>query len=515
MLILPEKTKDSFNNENIGKYFLIIIKFPNEYKFYSHNNIIIYNPIKDTWYNFLGSLTSEIQFSTGFKSKDNSVRIPSINISIVDNIDLFDMTKLYEINFSEISLYLSTEDLNLNEALPLFKGVIGINEIDLVGNPFSVSFTNIDYKYDKIFPPLVLEKTNPIFYLYNDAEKYIGEYIPIIFGKIEYPGCPIPMIYDSTTIRQYAICNHYPITSVSIYSDGILVPVIAYSLGQTWSEKYGYISLISIVNNSYYISYFKNKKITATCDGLLYNSPNNPSIGDIILYMLQNYSNLSSDLIDLQGIYINKAYLSSFKVSRFFNSSSTIFDTIKELTSEFPFFINTRGFTKSIVCTDPLNIPYTFVMQKYKHYLERVKGIAITKHTELYNKFSVRYKYDALNNRWLGYDYLDSSNNNDCLVLQVKLGGLIKEKEPLDLYSVSDATTARNILNYLTKIYCFNRYSITYKCKHNTIFLEIGDGILLIDEELNFNREKFVVVDKTIGRDFIYFTLENTERIGI
>jgi len=512
MLSLTEKQKLTFANEYSEKFFILFFNISSIQKNYSHDTISIYDNSKNSWFNFIGALTNELKFDLSFQLENNSYNMPSISISIIeDRIDLISLAKILAINFSEFELYFITNELSIDEALPLMKGIIGIDQIDIINEPYSMSLVSIDDKYDKVFPPLILSTTLSWVNLTNDAEKYIGESVPIVYGFIENPGLPIPLFFDDLTTRKWAICNHQitDLSGLQILADGVVVSNSFYTLNY---DSVNNVHQLIVATDLNYQTYFKGKKITCVCKGLLYNSAN-PSIGNVVLHMLQNYSNLDASLIDTQGINTHSVYLSIYKVARFFNSSSTVFETIKELSSEFPFIFSNSGFAKTIICVDSNYIPYTFELLKYKHWLERIKGIRISKHTSMYSKLNAKYKYDALNNRWKGYDFIDETNNTNCANLQSRIGGLVKDKSPYDLYSVSEFNTARSILNYKSIIHSIPKFIMTYKCKHNCIVLELGDGVLLTDEELNIYRKKFMVIDKNISREFIYFTIVNVENL--
>jgi len=522
MIALTDKQFKTFTNEYSEKFFILFLTIGSLDKNYSHDNVSIYDATKNSWFNFIGSFVNDIKLDLSYKSIDNSYNVPNINISIIDySVDFIRLSKELAINFSEFKLYFATNELSIDEALPLFQGTIGIDTIDIIGNPINMTFLNVDNKYDKIFPPIVLSTSSVWANLLNDAEKYTGESVPIIYGFLDFPGVPIPLCFDDITGSvKYTIANHalglntaiyYTNPNCRIFADGIEVT------STFWTASYNstYNITFLTVTRLNYNTYFKGKKITCACGGLLYNvaTPTYPSIGQVVLHMLQNYSGLTASLIDLQKIADTIIYLSSYKVARFFNSSSTVFETIKELSLEFPFLFTNSGFAKTVTCTDYSNIPFTYELSINKVYLERVKGIKISKVSELFNKFSARYKYDALNNRWKGFAYYDSTNNSDCANLKTKIGDVDKEKPALELYSVSDLATAQNILLAQIKKFSIPKFQIVYKCKHNSIGLELGDGLYLTDEEINIIRKKFIVTGKLIGRDFIYLTVENAENL--
>ena len=140
MLSLTEKQKLTFANEYSEKFFILFFNISSIQKNYSHDTISIYDNSKNSWFNFIGSLTNELKFDLSFQLENNSYNMPSISISIIeDRIDLISLAKILAINFSEFELYFITNELSIDEALPLMKGIIGIDQIDIINDPHDPS----------------------------------------------------------------------------------------------------------------------------------------------------------------------------------------------------------------------------------------------------------------------------------------------------------------------------------------------------------------------------------------
>lgn len=510
MLTISNKAKIVFGTP-LQKYFLVRINFTNNPKFYSNDALIVNDIINNTEYLFKGSLSNELSIKQSLNLENKSIDKPSVTINIVDQINFFNLSKLYELNLVNCQILFIAKGLSYSDSISLFEGILNVSSVGLDNEYISFSVVSDNDKYNKVFPPLQINSNLSFCLTTYDAEKYIGESFPIIFGYIPYPGLPIPLFYDNNSIRRYAIANHNVIndSTFKIYANGIEVSSSYYT--KTWDNLNNIFYIETSGTN--YTTYFKDKKITCSCKGLLYSS-SNPNISDVIEYMLSNYSGLSISLdkIDISYILLQKQYLSNFLIARFFNGVSNIFDSIEELQNDFPFALYDRNFKKTILCINPLSIPYNNIFLKEKHSFERQKNIGISQPNNIFNIFAIRYKYDSLNNRWLGYKKRDRNNDVNCQYSYNRLG-YDKDFGVLDLYSVYDDSVADLILDYLINVHSLTSYYITYKCLHNEIVYELMDGVLLIDKELGINKKKFIVVNKIIDKEFVYLTFKNTEII--
>ena len=496
----------------LEKYFLLKINFNNNPKFYSNDSVIVNDFVNNTEFYFKGTISNEISLKNSLNIKDKSIDRQSITVNIIDSFNFFDFSKLHELNLINAELLFITSNMDYSEAIKLYEGILSVNSVELENEYFNFSITSKNDKFNKTFPPNQINSLLSYCLVTFDAEKYIGESIPIVFGLIPYPGYPIPLFYDDNSIRRYAIANHNVVNDATfkVYADGIELSSSYYTKVWDVTNSIFYIQ----TSGTNYINYFKGKKITCSCKGLLYTS-DNPKISDVIKYMLLNYSyfSLKPSLIDESYIDFQGLYLNNFKVARFFNGISTVFDSIEELQNDFPFCLYDRDLKKTILSLDINSLSYNNIFLNTKHSFERIKGISISKPDELFNIFTIRYKYDALNNRWLGYKKRDRFNDSKCLSCYNRIG-YERDYGVLDLYSVYDDNVAEKILDYLVSMFSINLYYLTYKCLHNQIMYELMDGILLIDEDLGIDRKKFIVINKVIDRKFVYLTFRNTEIIS-
>jgi hypothetical protein len=509
MLNISDNALKAFSNPNLKKTFLFDIRFPGYRKFYSTDSLLVFNEVQNDFIKFTGSIINDISFNTSFNFKNNSPSISSINVNIIDSINLYEISKTFELNTVEAYIYFTAEDLTLNESIEIFRGIINLKSLGLENESFSLNIINNDFKYDKQFPPIKLNSSLPYVDLRNDAEKYTSEPIPIIYGYIKFPGLPIPLFYDDGNIRKYVICNHdlSSVSNFNIYADGVLVS------SSNYTKLYNATNNIYIITltNSQYLTYFQNKKITCTCRGK-FASSSNPTIGQVVKDILDNYTNLEDNDIDFNHINLQSGFLSSYTVSRFFNSNDTAFNTINELSSEFPFIMITRGFKKSIVSLDVINKNYTFPLVSNKNIFDRNRNIIISSIDEVFNKFSVSYSYDALNNRWKNYSENNSQNNSLCLTSFNRIG-LEKERVTQELFSVAEEDVAKNILDNLTASFSQFYFMFNYKSRHDVISVEIGDGILLTDTELEIDSKRFIVINKSLSSDFVSLLIKNVDLI--
>jgi hypothetical protein len=657
MLSISSNLQSKLLDEHSKKIFIVRIDFPDNIRYYTTDSFIINDPSSGKNIFCKGSIQSNIQYKESYDHINNSVSVSSISIELFDDeLDLFELSKTVELNLIEAFIYFGADNLDFDDYIELFHGIVRVNEIGLIGDSISLSIENIDDKYDKLFPPLKLSDQLTWTDLRFDAEKYNGESIPIIYGSIDEPGLPIPLYYDDDVIKKYVVANHN-LSNVQVYGDGELINPLNYSAsyepvnsiykiepgfiaissitisrnGQvlnpiyysvtdlgggnfsisvlppppvvTWQVEVDFGSgfelvpfdkaheyyrafdtyrlyvhvdstsdpiqifgngeevtplqitytpvapsgyqaeirvrsigigedtyevlisdeiidndfytvtfqynyneyIIDVTGYNYYNAFFKGKKITASCDGLLSTTQSLPNVID---HLLKNYSNLPVSRIDSTDI-LSKTELNNFKVNRFFNGDSTLFETINELSQHFPFILTNRGLKKSINST-LINTGAIFDLVEFANLFDRNKKINITGPQEIYNAFSVRYKYNALDNRWAAFEKRDRTNDSQCQASYVRVN-IDKELKTFELFSVNDDITAIGIINYKIDLFTRFHYIFLYLCKHDTIVLEEADKILVNDSEYAFVNKKFIVIGKVIDQDFVQLKLMSTE----
>jgi hypothetical protein len=655
MLDINNNLTSRLLDEHSKKIFIVKINFPNNIRYYSTDSFVIHDT---TFGNIFikGSIENDIVYKESFDYINNSVSISSISIDFFDDeLDLFELSKTYELNLIEASVYFGTNDLLLDDFIQLFNGIIRINKIGLIGDLISLNIENVDNKFDKLFPPLKLSDQLVWTNLENEAEKYNGELVPIIYGSILEPGLPIPLYFDDGIVTKYAVANHN-VSNLQVFADGELIPSFKYtdsydaSIGiykidptfiitgqitllrngenlnssyytvtdlgggdfrinvlppppvvvwevevdfgsgfelvpfdkahlyfrafdtyrlyvhiDTYDDpikvygngeeveplqikrdpvfpsgfqaeirvrsvgigddvykvlvggeeipddfydvtfEYNYNEyIVNVTGYNYFNEAFRGKKITASCDGLLASNPILPSV---INDMLNRFSNLPISKIDTSNI-LSKIELNGFKVNRFFNSDSTLFETLDELSLNFPFIVTNRNDKKSINSV-LLNTSAIFDLIENANLFDRDEQIKITGPQELYNVFSVRYDYNALDNRWNKFISKDRTNDAQCQTAYARIS-LDKELKTFDLYSVNDLVTANNILSYKIDLFTTFHYIMMYLCKHDVVTLELGDKILITDSEYDFVNKKFMVINKIINQDFTQLIVMST-----
>lgn len=655
MLDITPAVLNVFKDPYADKFFVVELKIPNNLRRYSTKPVSVYDTVSGGNIFFDGVITDDdISFKAGFRFKDNSSKITTITIKANDPLDLFEISKSVELNLVETALYFGADGLNFQEFLPLIEGIADIKYIGSAEEEFSFDIVSLDFKYDNLFPPTKLDPTLSYTLLENDAEKYIGESVPIAFGRIERPGFPIPLYYDDgVNIRRYATVDNHAFSLIEILADGEVIPSDKYTItsrDNTWAvqprtlstsdftitangngvdpafysvapfgdndfqitinlpprsvfwevlvndevaaftqhaEYYrltdtwrlyvhvddrdndtivvfgdgvqvdplqitfdpvfpsGWIAeirvrtpntgndffqvyaegflvdaefyeiqhivetntyIITVNDYNYYNIYFAGKKVTAAGRALL---GDNVRIAEMIKYILENYSNLPPELVDSDFIDAQNGFLTAFRVARFFNGDSTAFDTINDLATEFPYITTDRGLKKAIHAVNS-NIDFSYGLTLDGNIFDRDREIMISDPDELYNIFSVRYKYDALNNRWHGYKFRNRNNDSNCLDCFNRIA-MDKEMPTLELYSVKDDGVAESVLDYLT--YAFTRfyYLITYICDISTLILEVGDGVLVTDHELNITDKKFIILNKNLDSSHVTLVVKNME----
>lgn len=117
---------------------------------------------------------------------------------------------------------------------------------------------------------------------------------------------------------------------------------------------------------------------------------------------------------------------------------------------------------------------------------DRVSGFTESSREEIYNKFTLQYDYNAMNDNYNKTIERNSTNHNLCKLSEQKIG--IREMEPVLAINVFDDTTAQYIIDWLSNHYTFPTYTVEYEGSPKLFFLlKVGDNIQLSDEKLNIS----------------------------
>lgn len=143
-----------------------------------------------------------------------------------------------------------------------------------------------------------------------------------------------------------------------------------------------------------------------------------------------------------------------------------------------------------LIVTDRRNNIYTqsFIVGS-GDILDRSTGITELSREEIYNSFTFRYDYDAVNDTYKKVVKRDSTNSMICKISENRLGK--RDYEVIDSVIVSDDSTAQFIVEWMADHFALPSYYIEYDCVSSIVLkVSIGDNIIITDDELGFSEVK-------------------------
>lgn len=231
MLDISDSLKEALSDINLQRYFLLKLIFPdNIIKYFSTDAIQVFSTIENKFLFFKNGIIGNPTFSKGYNYKNDTVINPSVNINMIFDEDLFEFSKVTRLNLTDAFLYFYVEGLRLEDALELYHGIVDIGTIGLENDPVTFSIRSLDNKYDKIFPPLKINSNVTGMLPINDAEKFVGDLVPVVFGDIKNPGLPVPLYFDNGNTRKFVIANHNLTQPIEVFADGIKIADNKFSL---------------------------------------------------------------------------------------------------------------------------------------------------------------------------------------------------------------------------------------------------------------------------------------------
>lgn len=146
-----------------------------------------------------------------------------------------------------------------------------------------------------------------------------------------------------------------------------------------------------------------------------------------------------------------------------------------------------------LVVTDRRNSLYvnSFIVGN-SEILDRSTGITELERESLYNSFTLRYDYSAVDDTYKKTITRNSTNSLVCKVSENRIGK--RDYQIIDSVIIVDDSTASFVIEWLADHFALPSYYIEYECVPNIVFkVKVGDNIVITDDELGFTSEKATV----------------------
>ena len=155
------------------------------------------------------------------------------------------------------------------------------------------------------------------------------------------------------------------------------------------------------------------------------------------------------------------------------------------LCKSFPMISMTySGFGYGPVFTDRRSPLTVMTLVRGQRYLfDRVTEIQESPIESLFNKFTLRYSFNAATNNFDKLITAEPENNYTCEISRTKFG--FREQAPLDSVVIYDDATARYVVDWLAAHYSLPSYYVEYEAAAGLFFaLQVGDNVKITDDKL-------------------------------
>lgn len=129
---------------------------------------------------------------------------------------------------------------------------------------------------------------------------------------------------------------------------------------------------------------------------------------------------------------------------------------------------------------------------------DRASLVIETPKADCVNSFSIRYKYDALNDVWNGYSQRDHTNSALCDYSRLAVGS--RAQDPIESLWIHDDATANAVLDWFVAHRTLPSYDVEYDCSPQLALRLIpGDNVKMTDSEFGWD-EQVATVTKIVWR---------------
>ena len=124
--------------------------------------------------------------------------------------------------------------------------------------------------------------------------------------------------------------------------------------------------------------------------------------------------------------------------------------------------------------------------------LDRSTGISELARESLYNSFTLRYDFSAVDDTYRKTVTRNASNSLVCKVSENRIGK--RDYNVIDSVIINNDSTAQFVIEWLADHFALPSYYVEYECISSIyLTLKVGDNILITDHEIGFVEEKATV----------------------
>jgi|TARA_Y100000289_G_scaffold48124_1_gene48567 hypothetical protein len=369
----------------------------------------------------------------------------------------------------------------------------------------------------KTFPiiiPDVILNSEEISTLPDDQK---GQRIPIVINK---SSTGIPCIRKSAFQYgpEFVVCygTEFQIDSVNV--DGVDKasndPFYAWSSSIKYTEKtntpYLNIDFQLTTNNAGIPNVWEDESVYARVSRI---DNQQSDILNTIVNLIANYSKYNYNLIDKDLLSRSYSKLGNIFGQVIINdSSSQAVDTFQYIESticeSFPMIsmaFSGIGYAPVVIDRRSEVFSGNFVVGQ-EYIVDRISSISELGKEDIYNSFTIKYDYDAVNDNYRKVKTRDSSNSEFCAISRDRIG--LRENEILESVVHYDDNSVEYVLDWMAAHLSLPSYEVQYQCFPSIfIFVKIGDNIKITDHELGFTERIATVTGISYKKGEVILTL--------
>ena len=438
----------------------------------------------------------EITSSISLMSPSSSSRSISISLSnrLVDAVSIIASGHALA-GLAEISLQI--DGMDYDSRLVLMRGTMddGVSFDVQDGGMIQLTITDPSSVVDQTLPPYFIDTaTFP-----NANIDSIGDRFPYIINK--FPSVPCLLInYDGTdtslaTIAHALVCFGHNTTISSVVLDGDTMAVADWtaSYGSDGDIRYTYITFTTPADIAIDAAIYANVVISDIYED--YGWKNKVAVPraaiDAIYSLAFQHTSLGSSGLDHYAFGVAEATANKSMWACINAGGKSQATTIKyiegEICSSFPMICMafSGGGYGPYVIDRRYKTPRTQLTVGQFPVIERSSMVSESSKSQLYNNFTVKYNYEALDDVFLGAIKRTPLNSDFCMASMKMCGNRVMDE--LESFHIYDEETATDVVDWMATHLSLPYYTVEYTCFPSVMFdLYLGANIEITDPDFGW-----------------------------
>jgi len=438
---------------------------------------------------YLPLLMEEPSITMDYSIGSGAASLRSFSISVSEQLlDPWDIIRKGGMLAGWAEVFLAQDGMNFEDRFVIMRGdMAGGITFGGVDEMLEVEIVDPSLTIDYSITPYVCYRKNETSTSMPDAnfgdlpDEAVGQRFPLIINGYPFTEC---LRLDRSDYPMFMACLGTKFASTTLYIDG----VVSGSLSLSASTSLDGIVFLSVQSSA-----AMPLDDTQTVHASLVATDDPKDAIDCIRYLVETWSLMGPAGTNDELFELAKA---KFPATGYpfilINGSSTnngakALEYIEStLCGEFPMISMTYfGGGYGPIVTDRRSklIRGRFVVGQYP-FVDRNTAFQETSKSELYNRFVIKYKYNAMDDTWGGAIVRDPSNSSFCLLSEAMTGP--RDYATMECITVHDDSTAGYIADWLVTHFAVPSYYVEYDCYGGALMaLRLGDNIKILEPDIH------------------------------